>query len=99
MNIFEISPEQFGFESVSVSDFENLRGGNAEQNAKIIREVLTGKRKDAARSLVLINAAAALLVGGKAKNLRDAVNLAVESLESGKALEKLEKLIEKTKES
>lgn len=93
---FEISPEELGFEKVPVSDLENLRGGNAEQNSKIIREILTGKRKDAARVLVLINAAAALFVGGKAENLHDAVELASESLESGKALETLEKLIEAT---
>lgn len=95
---FEISPEELGFERVSVSDLENLRGGNAEQNAQIITEVLSCKRRDAARSLVLINAAAALYVGGKAENLDDAVKLANESLESGKAFEKLEKLKEKTNE-
>ncbi|MGI8638666.1 MAG: anthranilate phosphoribosyltransferase [Pyrinomonadaceae bacterium] len=98
VKLFEISPEEFGFERVSVEDLENLRGGNPEQNAKIIKEVLEGKRKDAAYSLVVLNAAAAIYIGGKADNLEEAVKLAATSLESGKALEKLEKLIEKTKE-
>ena len=96
VKLFEISPEEMGFESVSVSDLENLRGGNPEQNAEIIREVLEGKRKDHARSLVILNAAAALFVGGFAKNLKEAVNLATISIEKGKALNKLDKLIELT---
>lgn len=98
VKLFEITPEQLGFERIETSELENLRGGNPEQNAKIIRQVLEGKRKDAARSLVLLNAAAALFVGGKTETLEKAVKLADESLESGKALEKLESLIEKTKQ-
>lgn len=95
LKFYEIAPENFGFETVS--DIENLRGGDASNNAAIIREVLENKRKDAARTLVLMNAAAALFVGGKAENLKDAAHLATESLESGTALEKLESLKEKTR--
>ena len=97
INYFEIVPEELGFAKVSVEKLENLRGGNPDQNAKIIREVLEGKRKDSARDLVLINAAAAIYIGGKAGNLSQAVKLAVESIENGKALNKLESLIEMTK--
>ena len=96
---FEISPEDLGFEKVAVENLESIRGGDAQQNAKIIREVLENKQTDAARSLVLINAASAIYVGGKAENLNEAVKLATESLESGKALEKLDSLIEKTNEN
>ena len=96
---FEISPEELGFKRVSIADLENLRGGNAERNAEIITEVLSCKREGAARSLVLINAAAAIYVGGKAEDLTDALKRATESLESGKALEKLEKLKEYTAEA
>lgn len=96
IDYFEIAPEDLGLEKVSVENLENLRGGDAEQNARIIREVLENKRNDAARSLVLINASAAIYVGGKAENLTEAVKFATESLESGKALEKLESLKEKT---
>ena len=95
---FEISPEEFGFEKVSVENLQKLRGGNADENAKIILEVLNGKRTDAARSLVLMNAAAGIYIGGKAENFESAIKLASESLESGNALEKLENLIEKTNE-
>lgn len=99
VKIFEIEPEDFGFQSASANDLQNLRGGDAEQNAGIISEILENKRKDAARDLVLINASAALFVGGKAENLEKAVELATESLESRKALQKLEELKEKTKQN
>jgi anthranilate phosphoribosyltransferase len=98
VRLFEISPEEFGLNKVSTKDLQNLRGGNAKENAEIIRQILNNERTDAARDLVLINAAAALFVGGKAENLEKALELATESLESGKAFQKLEDLIEKTKE-
>lgn len=97
IKFYDVSPESFGFETVE--NIENLRGGDAIQNAEIIKEVLENKRKDAARTLVLMNAAAAIFVGGKAENLIEAAEFAKESLESGKALEKLESLKEKTKEN
>ncbi len=90
VKFFEVSPEDFGFETTK--KIEHLRGGNASQNARIIFDVLENKGTDAARSLVLMNAAAAIFVGGKAENLRQAAELAMKSLKSGKALEKLEKL-------
>ena len=96
IKFYEISPEDFGFETVE--NIEHIRGGDASQNAEIIIEVLENRRADAARTLVLMNAAAAIFVGGKAPNLKDAARLAVESLENGKALGKLESLREKTKE-
>lgn len=98
VRLFEIAPEEFGFKRVSVNDLENLRGGNAGQNAEIIRQVLKNERSDAARDLVLINAAAALFVGGKAGDLEQAVKLAQQSLENGNAQRKLENLVEMTKE-
>lgn len=96
INYFEISPEEFGFEKVSGNELENLRGGNVGQNAAIIKEVLDGKRKDSARSLVLLNAAAGIFIGGKASDFNEAVKSAAESLDSGNALNKLENLIEYT---
>jgi anthranilate phosphoribosyltransferase len=96
INYFEIAPEDFGFEKVSTGELENLRGGNAEKNAKIIGEVLDGKRKDAARSLVLMNAAAGILIGGKAKDFKEALRLATDSLDNGGARKMLNDLIEFT---
>lgn len=90
---FEIAPEDFGLRS---SGLEALRGGGAEENARTIREILSGERTDAAKDLVVANAAAALLVGGMAETLREAARLAEESISSGRAARKLEQLIEAT---
>jgi anthranilate phosphoribosyltransferase len=90
---FEIKPEDFGLQR---SSLDNLRGCDAEGNAAIIRNVLLGKRKDEARTLVVINAATALHVGGAANDFREAVRLAEESIDKGQAAEKLERLIEVT---
>jgi anthranilate phosphoribosyltransferase len=92
---FEIGPEDFGLQQGSLA---HLRGGDAAANAAIIREVLAGRRRDAARSLVVINAAAALFVGGRSDDLKTASNLAEESIDSGAALNKLERLIKETNE-
>jgi anthranilate phosphoribosyltransferase len=86
---FEIAPEEFGFER---GGLENLRGGDAEGNAAIIRDVLTGKRRDEARTLIVINAAAALHVGALAEDLREGVQLAEKSIDAGMASEKLDEL-------
>lgn len=90
---FEIGPSDFGFE---VSNLEHLRGGDTEANAKIVREVLTGSRQDEARALVLMNAAAALVIGGAAGDLREGTKLAAQAIDSGAAASKLEMLIEAT---
>ena len=90
---FEITPEDFGLERAAL---EHLRGGDAEANARIIRDVLTGVRRDEARELVLLNAAAALFVGGAANNLHEAAQLARKSIDSGAAYNKLEQLAEAT---
>ena len=75
---------------------EHLRGGDAEANARTIREVLSGRERGAARALVIINAAAALVVGGAAANLNDAAQLAAMSIDDGAAQSKLDKLVEAT---
>ncbi|HSS21776.1 MAG TPA: anthranilate phosphoribosyltransferase [Pyrinomonadaceae bacterium] len=90
---FEVQPTDFG---LSVSSLDHLRGGDAEANARIIQDVLSGKRRDEARDLVVINSAAALLIGGKASNGLEAATLAAESIDSGVAQRKLEELIRAT---
>ncbi len=90
---FEIAPEEFG---LARSELAHLRGGDAEENARIIRAVLDGTRRDAARSLVVLNAAAALLVGGEAEDLAAAARLAEQSIDGGAASAKLERLIDAT---
>lgn len=93
VRLFEIAPEDFDLERAALVE---LGGGDAEENARIIRAVLAGERRDAARALVVANAAAALHVGGAAADLRTATRLASESIDSGAALGKLERLIAAT---
>ena len=86
---FEISPEDFGLRQ---SPLDDLRGGTAEENAATIRAVLSGERKDAARDLVIINAAASLRVAEVFQTLESAANAAAETIQSGQALAKLNSL-------
>jgi len=90
---FEIGPQDFGFE---VGAIEHLRGGDAEANAEIVSAVLAGERRDEARALVIMNAAAALFLGGAAVDLREGAKLAANAIDSGEARRKLELLIETT---
>jgi anthranilate phosphoribosyltransferase len=92
---FEIAPRDFGFEAETI---EHLSGGAAESNAKIIRAVLDGTRLDAARRLVVANAAAALNVGGIGESLAESARIAETSIDSGAAVDKLERLISETSE-
>jgi anthranilate phosphoribosyltransferase len=89
----EIGPQDFGFE---VRAIEHLRGGDAEANAEIVSAVLAGERRDEARALVIVNAAAALFLGGTAVDLREGAKRAAHAIDSGEARRKLELLIEAT---
>jgi anthranilate phosphoribosyltransferase len=90
VRVFDVGPEDFGLEPTTL---EGLRGGDAEANARIIRSILAGERRDAGRALVAANAAAALFVGGIAADLREAARLAEQSIDGGGALDKLEQLV------
>lgn len=85
-----ITPEQFGFERCAKDD---LRGGTPEENARITRAILNGE-KGHKRNAVLMNAGAALYIGGKADSMQDGITLATQLIDSGKALQTLNKLIE-----
>ena len=87
-----VEPEQFGLKRCRM---EELHGGNAEQSAAIVRGVLQGD-KGPARDVVLLNGGAALYVGGSAATIQDGMRLAAESIDSGKASEKLARLVEMT---
>jgi anthranilate phosphoribosyltransferase len=86
---FEISPEDVGLPKVKP---EALRGGDAATNARAVQEVLEGKPSPF-REVAVLNAAAALVVAGKAKTLKDGVGLAVHSVDSGEAEGRLDRLI------
>jgi anthranilate phosphoribosyltransferase len=90
---YEITPEEFGLQRATL---EEISGGDAAHNAKLIREVLAGK-KSPRRDVVLLNAAAALVAAGRADHLRDALPLAAQAIDSGAAQTKLEALIDFTK--
>ncbi|MBQ9768052.1 MAG: anthranilate phosphoribosyltransferase [Lachnospiraceae bacterium] len=87
---YVITPEEFGFERCTKED---LVGGTPEENAKITLAILKGEQGHK-RNAVLMNAGAALYIGGKAETMKDGVALAAELIDSGKALDTLQKLIE-----
>jgi anthranilate phosphoribosyltransferase len=87
---FEINPEDAGFARQKP---EALRGGDADHNAKALREVLAGK-KGAFRDVALINAAAGLVVAGRAADIKQGVALAAKSVDSGEAKARLDRLIQ-----
>jgi anthranilate phosphoribosyltransferase len=86
---FEITPEEVGLPRAKP---EALRGGDAEHNAKALLDVLKGK-PGAFRDVAILNAAAALVVAGLAKDLKDGVKLAEKSVSSGEAEGRLDRLI------
>ena len=90
---FEITPEDFGLNSATL---EKVRDNDADNSAAIIRSIFSGQRRDEARDLVVINAAAALVVGGLAQEFRAAAQLAEQSIDSGAAQLKLDELIQAT---
>lgn len=89
MKNYTITPEEFGFERCSKAD---LVGGTPEENAAITLAILKGE-KGHKRNAVLMNAGAALYIGGKAESMKDGIALAAEIIDSGKALETLNKII------
>ncbi len=88
-----ISPKDFGLKSGPTND---LRINTPKESAAIINDVLASRRRDEARSLVVMNAAAALIVGDVAKDPLHAARLAEQSIDSGMAQNKLERLIQIT---
>jgi anthranilate phosphoribosyltransferase len=89
---YEVEPEEFAMARATLQD---IAGGNAAENAAIIRAVLSGE-KSPRRDVVLLNSAAALVAAGKADHLGAAIPLAAASIDSGDAAKKLEKLVEFT---
>jgi anthranilate phosphoribosyltransferase len=86
---FTVRPEDFGMPRATIQD---LRGGDREQNAEIIRAILDGE-PGPRRDIVLMNAAAALVAGGKGRDLKEGVALAAHSIDSGAARARLDALV------
>jgi anthranilate phosphoribosyltransferase len=86
---FTVRPEDFGMPRATIKD---LQGGDREQNAQIIRGILQGE-PGPRRDIVLMNAAAALVAGARARDLKEGVALAAQAIDSGGAARKLEDLV------
>jgi len=89
VHTYTIAPEDFG---IHKADRSELIGGTIDDNAKIVLNILNGE-KGAKRDIVLLNAGTAIVAGGKASDIKEGIYLAEESIDSGKALQKLEMLI------
>jgi len=91
VNTFEISPEDFGLERCTLSD---IKTGTPVVNAETINGVFSGKIKGAKRDAIVLNAAGALIIGGKADDFKMGINLAEELISSGDTNKKLQELKE-----
>ncbi len=89
---YSVSPEDFGLPRASL---DSLRGGTADKNAILLRNILAGA-VGPQRDVVLMNAAAALVAGDRVETLQQGVDLAREALDSDRAIDKLEQLIKFT---
>jgi len=95
LSTYTVTPEDLGLERATLAE---IQGGDARQNSEIILGVLQSERGPR-RDIVLLNAAAAFVASGRARDLREGVGLAAESIDSGKAFNKLERLIEFTNQT
>lgn len=87
---YSLRPEEFG---LPVSSMEDYKGGDAATNAAILKDVLGGE-KGPKRDIVLLNSAAVIVAGGKADDLKEGLEVAKDSIDSGLAMQKLNQLIE-----
>ena len=92
---YDITPEQFFGKQANPED---LTGGDPEKNAEITRKIFNGE-KGPKRNVVLINASAALVAAGKAKDFEEGISLAKASIDKGAAAEKLDRLAKFTQEN
>ncbi len=94
VSTYDVLPGDFGLAQASA---DALKGGDADYNAEITRSILNGE-EGPRRDIVLLNAAAAIVAGDKARDLNEGVQVAAEVIDSGKALEKLEGLVAASRE-
>lgn len=86
---YTLTPEDFGLKYYTL---ESIRGGEPEENRKITEALLGGKGTDAQQTAIAINLAPLLVMGGKADTLKQGAELAIETLQSGEALDKVAQL-------
>jgi len=92
---YEVTPEEFGLGRAPLSE---IAGGDAQENAEIIRRILHGERSPR-RDVVVLNAAASLVAAGHADSIHQAVPVAAYAIDSGHARQRLELLVQFTKDN
>lgn len=90
---YEIDPKDYGIEYAPI---ESIRGGDGNENAKIARSIFDGTETGPKRDIIILNSAAGIYIGGAADSYGEAVNIARETISSGKALAKLNEFVEYT---
>ena len=88
---FEIDPQEYGIKKMPL---KAIVGGEAKENAQILRKIFEGESTDAQRDIVLINAAASLMVDGVARDMQDGLEMAREAIRNARAKKKLRQIIE-----
>ncbi|MDD6255734.1 MAG: anthranilate phosphoribosyltransferase [Eubacteriales bacterium] len=87
---YTIKPEDFGLERGQKSD---ITGGTPEENARITKDILSGREHGSKRNIVLMNAGMAIYIGGKANSPADGIKKAADMIDSGKAMEVLDAFV------
>jgi len=90
---YEVKPEEFNFRRATIGD---LKGGDADYNANITIDLLKNGLKGPMRDVVILNASAAIYIGGNAGSIENGISIAEESIDSGKAYLKLAMLVKET---
>jgi len=88
---FEIDPQNFG---IKRAPLEAILGGSADFNAALVLDIFSNQASEPQRDIVLINAAASFVVDGMARDFQDGLEIARETIKSGKAMKKLKKIVE-----
>jgi anthranilate phosphoribosyltransferase len=91
---YQFDPTEYGFKKKRIED---IKGGTARENAKVMLDILKGEERGTKREAAVLNAAASILVGGAASDIKEAIERAEESIESKRALTKLNDLIKFTR--
>jgi anthranilate phosphoribosyltransferase len=91
ITVKELNPKDFGIEP---ADIDQMKVADAKASAGIIKDILNGKEAGTCRDIIILNSAAAIIAGGLAENFPSAIKLAAASIDEGKALSCLERLIE-----
>lgn len=95
IDYYSITPEQFGMKRCTLED---IQGGNPEYNAQVIRDIFSGQERGPKRDMVLLNSAAAFFVADKVASLEEGLVMAQETIDSGRAMAKLDEIITRSRE-